>query len=161
MMDAADIANTFCEEIGIHLCHPKCTTFFMSTEQVYEKVEEICQRAYVAMNEHETMEFNEALLWDIIASIKRKDPHLLQNDNSINKMARDCTICQRKQGQFVHHTHLLCQECQQMVLELEGKDTSSPTILQCHYCDSTEDLVAHLDVIHCPSCLRMIRQITK
>ena len=161
MIEAADIANIFCEEIDAHLQHPKCANFFMAPEQVYEKIEEICERAYVATDGHEGMEFNEALLWDIIALIKRNDPHLLQDDHSISKKAKDCTICQRRPGQVTHLTHLLCPECQQMVLELEGTDASPITKLRCHYCHSTEDLVAHLDVIHCPSCLHQIKQITK
>ena len=161
MIDATDIANAFCKDIRMQLRHPKCTTFFMSPEQVYEKVEAICGKAYEATDGHEKMEFNEALLWEIIALIKKKDPHLLQNDNSISKKAKDCTLCQMKPGQYAHKTHLLCQQCYQMVLELEGEDPSPPTTLQCFYCHDIRDLVAYQDVIHCPSCLHMIKQWTK
>ena len=161
MIEASDIANAFCEDIGRQLRHPKCTTFFMSSEQVYEKVEVMCEKGYEATDGREKTEFNEAVLWEIIASIKKNSPHLLQNDNSISKKVKDCTLCQKKQGQYVHKKHLLCQQCQQMVLELEGEDPSTPTILQCYYCHSIEDLVAYLDVIHCPSCLHMVKQITR
>ena len=130
-------------------------------QQVYEKLEAMCEKAYEATDGHEKMEFNEALLWEIIALIKRRSPHILQSDNSIIKKAKDCILCQKKQGQYAYKEHLLCQECHRMVLELEGEDSSAPTLLQCHYCHSIEDLVAYADVIHCPNCLSMIKRITK
>ena len=48
-----------------------------------------------------------------------------------------------------------------MVLELEGEDPTPQMILQCYFCHSTEGLIAHLDVIHCPGCLHMVKQIAK
>ena len=71
MIDAADIANAFCEDIGEQFRHPKCTTFFMTPEQVYDKVEAMCEKAYEATDGHEKMEFSESLLWEIIATIKK------------------------------------------------------------------------------------------
>ena len=161
MIETSDIAKAFCDDIGRQLRHPKCTTFFMSPEQDYEKLEAMCEKAYEATGGHEKMEFNEGLLWELIALIKRKSPHLLQGGNSIVKKAKDCTLCQKKQGQHAYKEHLLCQGCHRMVLEFEGKDTFTPTQLQCRYCHSTEDLVAYLDVIHCPNCLNMVKNIAK
>ena len=161
MIDAADIAKAFCEDIGEQFRHPKCTTFFMTPEQVYDKVEAMCEKAYEATDGHEKMEFSESLLWEIIAAIKKNSPHLLQNDNSISKKAKDCTLCQKKQGQYVHKKHLLCQQCQQMVLEFEGEDPSHRATLQCYYCHSIDDLIAHLDVVYCSSCFHMVKQIAR
>ena len=161
MIEAADIANAFCEDIEEHLRHPKCITFYMAPEQVYDKVEEICQKASEATDGHENTEFSESLLWEIIAVIKKSSPHLLQNDNSICKTAKDCTFCHKRPGQHIHKNQLMCPQCRQMVLELEGEDPTPQMILQCYFCHSTEGLIAHLDVIHCPGCLHMVKQIAK
>ena len=162
MIETSDIAKAFCDDIGRQLRHPKCTTFFMSPEQVYEKLEAMCEKTYEAADGHEKMEFNDALLWEIVALVKRGSPQLLQHDNSITNKAKDCTLCQKKLGRHVYKEHLLCQDCYQMVLDFEGDDNTEPKRLQlqCKFCQSTEDLVAHLNEIYCPSCRKTLRSIT-
>ena len=48
MIDTQDIAYAFCEDLGHQLQHPKCATFFMTPQQVYEKIEDMCEQAYEA-----------------------------------------------------------------------------------------------------------------
>ena len=161
MIEATDIANAFCEDIEGQLHHPKCVTFYMTPEQVYDKVEEIWQRASEATEGREDTEFSESLLWETIAAIKRHCPQLLQDDNSICKTVKDCTVCHMRPGEQIHNNQLMCPQCRQQVRELEGEELTSQTILQCCLCHSTEGLTAHLDVIYCPECLHMVKQITK
>ena len=164
MIEAMDIAQAFCVDIEEHLSHPKCVTFHMTSEQVYDKIEEICQRALEASCGHECMEFSETLLWEIITAIKKNNPWLLQNDNSICRTAKDCSFCYRRPGEQIYKDQIICQQCLQMVQKLEGEGpttSTTQTIIQCYLCHSTNDLRAHLDVIYCPECLYMVKQITK
>ena len=164
MIEAMDIAQAFCGDIEEHLSHPKCVTFHMTPEQVYDKIEEICQRALEASGGHECMEFSETLLWAVVTAIKKNNPRLLQNDNSICRTAKDCSFCYKRQGEQIYKDQIICQQCRQMVQELEGEGPSTPTtqtIIQCYLCHNINDLVAHLDVIYCPECLSMVKQKTK
>ena len=159
MVDIKDIAYAFCEDLGQQLQHPKCTTFFMTPQQVYEKIEDMCEHAYEAAGRQGEIEFNEALYWEILALIKKRSPQLLESDHSIHKQVRDCTICQKQPGYHTHDEHLLCPDCHRMIAELQGEDAPSSSRIQCYYCHGIQDLVADMDIIYCPSCLKMIKEL--
>ena len=152
--------NAFCADIRRQLRHPKCLTFFMPTDKVYEKLEETFMETR-HMAGQEDLEFTESRLWEMIDMIKRKYPGMLQQDNSIIKSATNCCFCNRES---THHYQQqpFCRQCYLLIQNPEGEEPMprEPRI-ECRYCQTTQKpFIAHLGILHCLSCRDLIKDIT-
>ena len=118
------IAINFVEEMRAKLSHPKCLTFFMSTDDVSDKLEEMHAELLTTMAP-QAEAFTDTCYWELICLIKRIDPTLLQeNDRSICYPATKngdwslCLYC-REQGHHMYKDAILCHNCYHMVVSIE------------------------------------------
>ena len=110
MVEITDIVKAFTNEITGKMKHPKCTTFFMSADDVQEKLQSMCEDAYDVAANPEELEFNEGTFWELIRLIKRDNPNLLEADNSISKGTTTkekltCYYCQRPGAKAYFDNH--------------------------------------------------------